>query len=107
MIIWDPVLEQHNIGYQGVVKAQLTKYFDGGQLPNQNVTIAQAEVVIENFIDNALSDTPYHIRIHIFSMPNRIDTEIPFNYKVWMGSIGTEPPIDPTNTYWWEPSPEP
>ena len=46
-IIWDEILEQHDVKPKGAVRAQLNKYIDGGQLPNKNVTVAQAEIVWE------------------------------------------------------------
>ena len=102
MIIWDDILEQHNIRIKGAAKAQLNKYLGDTKLPNKNVMAAQAETVVMNFINNALSGTNMHFYIHIFSFPKKTEETNPFNYLAWLGPIGIEPTVFPGDTYWWE-----
>lgn len=96
-IIWNEILEQHNIKPKGAVRAQLDKYIDGGKLPNQNVTVEHAELVIKNTINSLISVDGVHLYIHIYSFPKKTQETNPFDYVLWMGEIGTEPPVN-----WWE-----
>ena len=96
-IIWDEILESHDIKPKGAVRAQLDKYIDDGSLPNQNVTAAQAEAVIKSTMDSLLLVDGVHLYIHIFSFPKKTQETNPFDYVLWVGEIGTEP-----FTNWWE-----
>lgn len=102
MIIWDDILQQHDIRIKGAVKAQLNKYLGGSSIPNSNVTVEQAELVVTNFLNGAVVDEGYHVYIHIFSFPKKTQEEVPFVYTIWLGGIGDEPVVYPGNTYWWE-----
>lgn len=103
MLIWNQTLQQHDIRINGVVKAKVDKYLGGTSYPNKSVTAAQAETVTQNYVNPLIADTGYHLVIHIFSFPKKTEETNPFEYIIWLGSIGDEPPVYPGNTYWWEP----
>ena len=102
MIIWDEILGQHKIRIKGAVKAHLNKHLGSDRLPNKNVTAAQVETVVTNFIDNALSGTDMHCHIHIWTFPKKTQESIPFHYILWLGAVGTEPIVEPGCSEWWE-----
>lgn len=104
MIIWDEILEQHNIRIAGTIHASINKYLDGGKLPNKNVMVEQAELVITNVLNNSLSGTGYECRIHIFSFPKKTQETTPFSYMLNVYPVGS--PYDDHPSYdWWEEIP--
>ena len=96
-IIWDDINEWHNIEPKGAFRIKLDKYIDGGQLPNKNVTAAQAEAVIKSQIDALIAIDGVHLYIHIFTFPNKDEPDVPFNYVLWLAETGMEPSAN-----WWE-----
>ena len=98
MIIWDDILGEHFIRVGGNIKARFNRFLDGDQLPNQNVTVEQAELVSTNYLNNLLNGTNYHMQVKIFSFPKKGGDEgLPFEYNLWIGPIGEDPPDQ-----WWE-----
>jgi len=102
VILWDYALEGHDIRIAGVKKAHLNKYLGGTKLPNQNVMVDQAELVVTNYIDNLLVGTGYHVVIHIFTFPKKTQETVPLDYTLFLGLIGTEPPVFDWQTNWWD-----
>ena len=80
----------------------LDKFLGGTVLPTNNVTVEQAELVVTNFLSNALSGSGCHAYIHIFSFPKKTEEAVPLSYILWLGPTDPEPYISPGNTYWWE-----
>ena len=101
MILWDEILEKHNIRIRGEYKSHVDKYLEGGKLPNQNVTVEQAELYIITRVNSELSGTGYHCFIHIFSFPKKKSEEVPLVYKLWIGPLATEP-VGFLHFEWWE-----
>jgi hypothetical protein len=103
MIIWNDTLQQHDIRIKGNIRAKVDKYLGGDNYPNANVTAEQVETVVQNYVNPLIEADGYHLYIHIFSFPKKTQEGNPFEYVVWLGGIGDEPPVMPGNTYWWEP----
>jgi len=96
-ILWDDILECHNIYSKGVFAVKLDKYLGGDKLPNKNVTAAHAEVVVKSFLDAALESDLRHCYIRIFAFPKKTEEDVLLDYILWVGELTMEPPEN-----WWE-----
>jgi len=104
MLIWDDILEGHNIRIDGAYKGHIDKYLGGDKLPNKNVTVEQAELISTNYLNNLLSGTGYEVRIHIFSFPKKTEETVPFVYTLNLYPAGS-PHDDHPGYDWWEDIP--